>query len=159
MWYLPSERLTGTAPPGSFSSNSTPVVSRSWILASSASRSAARTEVARAASRSSGIRLFTERIVSAMDADVPCMSTPAEATRPWWRGLDVEVREALEAWGGADLERLEIALARRVPGALVTRGGPAELSVAWEGVEGRSEVRVLVEHNLRRGADLPRAGR
>ena len=82
-----------------------------------------------------------------------------EIARPWWRGLEVEVRAALEAWGGRALAELEAALRRRLPGALIAREtGGADVAVAWDGVEGRSEVRVLVERELAHGHDLTRAG-
>lgn len=82
-----------------------------------------------------------------------------DTTRPWWRGLDSEVRQALAGWVPARderLERLEARLRERLPCAECFRPEGADLAVAWDGVGGRSEVRLLVESSLVREADLPR---
>jgi hypothetical protein len=84
--------------------------------------------------------------------------------RPWWRGLDVEVRAAIDRWKPRRGESRAQALARlaqlvkqRLPGALVerTRGAAAhaDLLVAWEAANARSQVAVLVEQDLQSDSD------
>lgn len=82
-----------------------------------------------------------------------------DTMRPWWRGLDYEVRLALEAWDPArdpDLQTLEATLRERLPLAELTRPEGASLCVAWDGVGGRREVRVLVEPELVHESDFAR---
>ena len=84
-----------------------------------------------------------------------------EHARPWWRGLEIEVRDAVAgmAWAadvGGWLDRLQERLAERLPGAVMTREAGAELVVAWDGVGGRSEVCVMVENALVHEGDVAR---
>lgn len=80
-------------------------------------------------------------------------------SRPWWNGLDREVQRILLSWSRGSA-RTVAELAARVrswlPLAELTRPPGAELAVAWDGVEGRREVRVLLEGELRHEADFAR---
>lgn len=84
--------------------------------------------------------------------------------RNWWRGLDVEVRAAIHRWKprrgeshGQALARLAQLVKDRLPGALVerTRGASAhaDLLVAWEAANARTQVAVLIEANVRSDTD------
>lgn len=79
--------------------------------------------------------------------------------RPWWNGLDREVQLVLLSWSkGSSRTAIELAakVRSRIPLAELTRPAGCELAVAWDGVEGRREVRVLLEGELRHEADFAR---
>ena len=78
-------------------------------------------------------------------------------TRPWWRGLDRDVEEILLGWApAAPLEALEERLRARLNTAEILRPEGCDLALAWDGVGGRREVRLLMERDLAHEADLAR---
>lgn len=82
-----------------------------------------------------------------------------ERTRPWWRGLDREVQLVLALWARAGIRTVPELAARlrgRLPLVEIIRPEGCEIAVAWDGVGGRREVRVLLEGELRQEADFAR---